>query len=81
MERKNPQFLNKRFSELASSPEVRTTGGFVADKADLSFPRNLKESGAAEERIQLYLDRFNEILHRSDPKKRTWYQCIKSNID
>ena len=57
-------FLKNKFANLHTSPEVKS-----------SVRRNEKRENAVAsqkpiERIRVYLDRFEEILERSDPKER-----------
>jgi hypothetical protein len=62
---KNPfDFLKKKYSNLHTSPEVVS----AAKRTEIRSGKTVSENPA--ERIENYLNRFKEILDRTDPEKR-----------
>ena len=59
----NPNFLKKKY-DLHNAPEVES----AAKRTEKSVGEKVPQDPA--DRIQNYLDRFNEILDRKDPEKR-----------
>ena len=56
-------FLKEKYN-LHNTPEVESAAERTETRTGGSVPQN------PNERIQNYLDRFNEILERKDPEKR-----------
>ena len=63
MENLNPQFLNKKFN-LNKTEEVDDAVRRHEQRTGETVGQN------SNERVQVYLDRFNEILTRTDPDHR-----------
>lgn len=62
---KNPlEFLKKKYTNLHTSPEVVS----AAKRTEMRTGEKVSEK--PEDRIENYLDRFKEILDRTDPEKR-----------
>ncbi len=63
---RNPQFLKERFPGLAESKEVKSA---VKRAEKRGFPEPEIEDPTSRD-IQIYLNRFKEILERQDPKEK-----------
>jgi hypothetical protein len=68
----NPGFLHQRYPGLAKSPEVtKTIRRMLTRVSDALVPQN------PEARIQTYLNRFTDILNRSEPDKTRGINALK----
>ncbi|MCD8507929.1 MAG: hypothetical protein LRY42_00805 [Candidatus Pacebacteria bacterium] len=60
----NPKFLKQKYGNLHKSPEVQS----AAERTEKRTGESVSEN--PEVRIQNYLNRFNEILNRTDKEDR-----------
>jgi hypothetical protein len=60
---KNPEFLQGKY-DLQKAPETKAAAERTEFRTGEKVPEN------PESLIQNYLDRFNDILERTDPEKR-----------
>ena len=60
MDAPRTRFLTERFPGLAKSPEVAAAANRIASRTGTEVSRD------SDVRIQMYLDRFTQILHRDD---------------